>query len=55
MNLNGQKILVLGLGTSGLEAARLARRLGAQVSVVDEAQTNTLKEKGTHLQREGLR
>lgn len=46
--------MVLGLGVSGLEAAQLARRQGAHVTVVDEAQTSRVKEKGIHLEREGI-
>ena len=36
MELVGKQILVVGLGKSGLAAARLAQRMGAQVTVCDE-------------------
>lgn len=36
MNWTGKHILVVGLGKSGLAAARLAQRLGAKVTVCDE-------------------
>ena len=36
MELVGKQILVVGLGRSGLAAARLALRMGAQVTVCDE-------------------
>ena len=36
MELVGKQILVVGLGKSGLAAARLALRMGAQVTVCDE-------------------
>jgi UDP-N-acetylmuramoylalanine--D-glutamate ligase len=34
--LNGQRLTILGLGASGIAAARLARRWGASVHVVEE-------------------
>ncbi|MGA0846213.1 MAG: hypothetical protein ACO3RV_06690, partial [Luteolibacter sp.] len=36
MNLSGKKITILGFGRSGMAAARLALREGAEVSIWDE-------------------
>jgi UDP-N-acetylmuramoylalanine--D-glutamate ligase len=44
IDLAGKKLLVVGLGTSGAEAARVAAGLGAVVRVVDSS--NTPKEAG---------
>ncbi len=41
-NLTGQHLAILGAGRSGLGAARLARRLGAQVTVFDEGDPDKL-------------
>ena len=37
-DLTGQHLAILGAGRSGLGAARLARRLGARVTVFDEGE-----------------
>ncbi len=42
-SLSGQHLAVLGAGRSGLGAARLARRLGAEVTVFDEGDEVKLK------------
>ena len=47
-NLTGQHLAILGAGRSGLGAARLARRLGAQVTVFDEGNPDKL---GASLER----
>jgi UDP-N-acetylmuramoylalanine--D-glutamate ligase len=54
MNMNGQHLLVLGLGVSGFEAARLAKSHGAHVTVCDEAQRPSIRDKGLTLEREGI-
>ena len=42
MYMKGQRVLVLGLGKSGLAATRLLRSKGAEVLVRDSADTPTL-------------
>ncbi|MES2310290.1 MAG: UDP-N-acetylmuramoyl-L-alanine--D-glutamate ligase, partial [Verrucomicrobiota bacterium] len=51
---NGKHLLVLGLGVSGFEAARLAKSHGAHVTVCDEAQRPAIRDKGISLEREGI-
>jgi len=41
MNVNGKRAVVLGLGISGMEAAKLLQDQGAQVTVRDNAADNT--------------
>ena len=36
MNMQGQQVLVVGLGASGLAMARWCARAGAQVTVLDD-------------------
>lgn len=45
MNYQGKKCIVLGMGKSGLAAARLLFQKGAIVSVVDSGTSESLKEK----------
>ncbi len=54
MKIKGQHLLILGLGVSGFEAARLARGLGAVVTVCDEAMRPTIRDKGLTLEKEGI-
>ncbi len=54
MNIQGQHLLILGLGVSGFAAARLARELGAHVTVCDEAMRPTIRDKGLTLEKEGI-
>ncbi len=54
MNIHGQHLLILGLGVSGFEAARLARGEGAHVTVCDEAMRPAIREKGLTLEKEGI-
>ncbi len=42
MNLAGQKILVIGAGISGFAAAKIAKRMGAEVTLSDAKQENEL-------------
>ena len=53
MTQQGSRILVLGLGLSGLEAAMLARRQGAEVSVLDSAETAQLEARAATLKTSG--
>ncbi len=52
--LAGRRVLVLGLGASGAAAARLARRLGASVTVVDSQSTPAAAARAAELTREGI-
>ena len=52
--LRNRKILVLGLGVSGLAAAELARQQQAQVTVLDSETNNTLGERAAQLQAQGI-
>lgn len=54
MKYTGQSIAVLGLGASGRGAARLARKLGAQVTVFDAAQEGRVSAAAAELQGEGI-
>ena len=49
----GKKTLVLGLGRSGIAAARLLQRCGAQVTVCDTGESQALLERAQVLQTEG--
>jgi UDP-N-acetylmuramoylalanine--D-glutamate ligase len=40
MDVNGKRVVVLGLGISGMEAAKLLRDHGAHVTVRDSSATN---------------
>ncbi|MGD9278021.1 MAG: NAD(P)-binding protein, partial [Desulfobacterales bacterium] len=42
MDLNHQKILIVGLGISGIAAARFAKKKGASVTVTDMADEKEL-------------
>jgi UDP-N-acetylmuramoylalanine--D-glutamate ligase len=53
MTLNGQRILVAGLGASGEAATRLALGEGATVVVVDEAVSASLEERADALRAQG--
>lgn len=54
MNYQGKNIVVLGLGRSGLAAARLLAREGAAVSVVDSGTGEDLQKKATLLRLEKI-
>ncbi len=50
----GRHLAVLGLGKSGVAAARLAQRLGGSVTVLDSGNTEALHWSATELQAEGI-
>lgn len=50
----GQRLAVLGLGKSGVSAARLARRLGANVTVLDSGRGEALEKSAAELAAEGI-
>ncbi len=52
--LSGQNVLVLGLGESGLAAARLARLYGASVTVLDSGRQAAVQERAETLRRVGI-
>ena len=54
MKYEGQQIVVLGGGTSGLAASRLARALGASVVLVDSGESDVLRERTASLVVEGI-
>ena len=55
MDLKGKRVVVLGLGISGMEAAKLLHDLGAQVTVRDSATTGKVAERADALRKLGLR
>lgn len=55
MQQSVERVLVLGLGGSGAAAARLARRRGAAVTVLDTADTQTVRERAADLTALGVR
>jgi UDP-N-acetylmuramoylalanine--D-glutamate ligase len=50
-----QKTVVLGLGRSGIAAARLLRRCGAGVTALDSGESEFLRERAAMLETEGIR
>jgi UDP-N-acetylmuramoylalanine--D-glutamate ligase len=54
MNFERAAAVVLGLGTSGEAAARLLRREGAEVTVLDSADSFALQEKAIQLNQLGI-
>ncbi len=54
MSYEGKHILVLGLGRSGLAAARLLKRVGAIVSAADSGMGEPLQERARLLRAEGI-
>lgn len=55
MDVNGKRVVVLGLGISGMEAAQLLQDHGAQVTVRDNATTGKVAERGALLRQRGVR
>ena len=54
MDLSNQKILVVGLGISGVSAAKVARRLGAEVVVSDSKAEAAQGTETQELRAEGI-
>jgi UDP-N-acetylmuramoylalanine--D-glutamate ligase len=50
----GQRLAVLGLGKSGVSAARLAKRLGADVTVLDSGSGAALEKSAAELAADGI-
>ena len=50
----GKKAVVLGLGRSGLAAARLLKRSGVEVTVCDSGESSALSERAELLRKEGI-
>ena len=55
MDLSNQKVLVVGLGISGMAAARIAQRFGAEVVVSDAKEEEKLGDEPETLRKEGIR
>ncbi len=55
MELNGKKVAVLGLGISGMQAARFMAAKGADVLVRDEGDSPRLRERALELAEFGVR
>ncbi|MBR1885046.1 MAG: UDP-N-acetylmuramoyl-L-alanine--D-glutamate ligase [Schwartzia sp.] len=55
MDLANQNVLVVGLGISGMAAARLAKRFGAEVVVSDAKEEGKLGDEPKTLRSEGIR
>ncbi len=51
----GKKVVVLGLGRSGLAAARLLKQYGAGVTACDSGESPVLMERAELLRKEGIR
>ncbi|MCC7518191.1 MAG: UDP-N-acetylmuramoyl-L-alanine--D-glutamate ligase [Verrucomicrobiae bacterium] len=51
----GRHFLVVGFGSSGEAAARLLARNGAQVTVIDETETETMKRRARRKKNAGIR
>lgn len=51
---SGKKTVVLGLGRSGIAAARLLLRCGADVTVCDSGESDLIKERAELLRKEGI-
>ena len=55
MNVNGKRAVVLGLGISGMEAAKLLKDQGAEVTVRDNAEGNaTVSRRAEDLRSRGI-
>ena len=50
----GRRTVVLGLGRSGMAAARLLRRCGAEVTALDSGDSELLRERAAKLREEGI-
>ena len=55
MDLSGKKVLVVGLGISGVAAAKLAKRFGAEVVVSDSKEEEKLGDEVRELRDAGIR
>jgi len=55
MDLRGKRVVVIGLGISGMEAAKLLKDHGAQVTVRDNATTGKVAERADALRKLGMR
>lgn len=55
MKLNGMKVVVVGLGRTGLATARFLARRGAQVTVSDKRQISELREAAKEMESMGVR
>jgi UDP-N-acetylmuramoylalanine--D-glutamate ligase len=55
MDLNGKRVVVLGLGISGMEAAKLLNDKGAHVTVRDNATSGKVAERADALRKLGMR
>ncbi len=54
MDFDNKRILVLGLGRSGLSAARILKKSGCKVWVSDSGKTPKIEEQASFLEREGI-
>jgi UDP-N-acetylmuramoylalanine--D-glutamate ligase len=54
MDVNGKRVVVLGLGISGMEAAKLLQDQGAHVTVRDNASTAKVIERAETLRQRGI-
>ena len=54
MDLKAKRVAVLGLGTSGLEAAKLLQDHGAEVTVRDNGMNTTLETRAVTLRGRGI-
>jgi UDP-N-acetylmuramoylalanine--D-glutamate ligase len=54
MDVNGKQVVVLGLGISGMEAAKLLQNRGAKVTVRDDAEKAPIVERAAVLRERGI-
>jgi UDP-N-acetylmuramoylalanine--D-glutamate ligase len=54
MDVNGKQVVVLGLGISGMEAAKLLQDQGARVTVRDNADNATVNRRAEALRQRGI-
>jgi len=55
MQLKGKKVLVLGMGASGMAASRLLKRKGARVTIAEKQDSEKMQQRKKELTREGMK
>ena len=54
LKYSGQRIAVLGCATSGIAAARLAKKLGATVTILDSSEAEAVQNRAKSMRAEGM-
>ncbi|MCD6083530.1 UDP-N-acetylmuramoyl-L-alanine--D-glutamate ligase, partial [Candidatus Aerophobetes bacterium] len=55
MQLKGKKVLVLGMGASGMAASRLLKRKGARVTIAEKQDSEKMQQRKKELTGEGMK